>query len=641
MIATPTPTKKKNAASRFRSRNGEKKERLMPIDNNANDNSHAPSSKSSMSMNSSYEYTTPIRNANNANNTPKTVPVTPESAFNEWADTASRDSALSSQSRALSPALVDALQMAARPSPTHTNSSKNDTTSTTNGGRSTPLPTYTSSIEAMAAHVEASHLQNKWNKNRQQSKSAKKPTKMSPLSAKILNKNRLRTVSSSTSLSSSKSSSSDGRSTPVTSNRKLLFPRKLYAHTADMSNIPLKKLWLISLPILIPFILCELGIGLLVLLSKDAVVVTTVGDEGGVVVELPLPDVHKDLGRVPVYSYNNVPVEFTPSEESKDKEGGVNDVSTEGELDISIADSSSAVYDEGHDDEPNQKMLDEGFAKLRIASTSNQIQTDTERKIVESHCGNVWEIANDMAIKEASSNGELSSLSSSSINWKALALNSQRCLAASGLSFLSIKDTLDISTRLVVSTKVFDRLSYVEPQDADIRGGLGTALLFQGIFHDDIEESRRLLSLATYHLKVASSLCSTSSRVDDMETAAADILTPVPSRLSEEVINQNSISHTAILHNLALAYLAMGNMKGAVPILLQSAAVKREHSLLGTESNKPYWNVPNDVLQLVEERALLISARPQLEHSKKKKRKRIPFMSMPFDTEQMLDIGVM
>jgi len=517
--------------------------------------------------------------------------------------------------------------MAARPSPPHANS-KNDDTPTT--GRSTPLPTYTSSIEAMAAHVEASHLQNKWNKNRQ-SKSTKKnklktPTKMSPLSAKILNKNRLRTVSSSASLNSKRSS--DGRSTPVTSNRKLLFPRKLlYPHG---SNIPLKKLWLISLPILIPFILCELGIGLLVLLSKDTVVVTPVGGEGGVEVELPLPDVHKDLGRLPVYSYNSIPVEFTPSEEPTEEEA----VSTN-------IDSSSEVYDEGHDDELYQTMLDDGFAKLRMASTTNQMQTETERKIVESHCGNVWEIANEMAIKEASSNVELSS-PSSTINWKALALDSQRCLAASGLSFLSIKDTLDISTRLVVSTKVFDRLSYVEPQDADIRGGLGTALLFQGIFHDDIEESRRLLSLATYHLKVASSLCSTSSRVVDMETAAtADILTPVPSRLSEELANQNSISHTAILHNLALAYLATGNMKGAVPILLQSAAMKREHSLVGTESYKPYWNVPNDVLQLVEERALLISARPQLESNNKKKRKRIPFMSMPFDTEQMLDMGAM
>jgi len=625
MIATPTPTKKKNAASRFRSRNGEKKERMKPVDNSdANNNSHAPSSKSN--THSSYEYTTPIRNANNANNTPKTVPITPESAFNEWADTASRDSSsFSPKSRALSPALVDALQMAARPSPPH--SKNDDTSSTTNGGRSTPLPTYTSSIEAMAAHVEASHLQNKWNKNRQ-SKSAKKlktPTKMSPLSAKILNKNRLRTVSSSTSLSS-KSSSSDGRSTPVTSNRKLLFPRKLYTHT---NNIPLKKLWLISLPILIPFMLCELGIGLLVLLSKDTVVVTK--GEGAVVVELPLPDVHKDLGRVPVYSYNSIPVDFdSPSEDSMEEEA----VSTN-------IDSSSEVYDEGHDDELYQTMLDDGFAKLRMASTTNQIQTETERKIVESHCGNVWEIANEMAIKEASSDVELSS-PSSSINWKVLALDSQRCLAASGLSFLSIKDTLDISTRLVVSTKVFDRLSYVEPQDADIRGGLGTALLFQGIFHDDIEESRRLLSLATYHLKVASSLCSTSSRVDDMETAAtADILTPVPSRQSEELANQNSISHTAILHNLALAYLATGNMKGAVPILLQSAAMNRERSLVGAESTKPYWNVPNDVLQLVEERALLISARPQLESNKKRKRKRIPFMSMPFDTEQMLDMGAM
>ena len=52
--------------------------------------------------------------------------------------------------------------------------------------------------------------------------------------------------------------------------------------------------------------------------------------------------------------------------------------------------------------------------------------------------------------------------------------------------------------------------------------------------------------------------------------------------------------------------------------------MRREH----TASAKPYWNVPNDVLQAAEEMALLIAAAPKKEIiEKKSKRRRIPFVS--------------
>ena len=203
-------------------------------------------------------------------------------------------------------------------------------------------------------------------------------------------------------------------------------------------------------------------------------------------------------------------------------------------------------------------------------------------------------------------------------------------------------------------------MSYIDPTDLDVRAGLGTALLIQGIFgsssrdshHDDaddeqrdksIESRIRSLSLAAYHLKVASSLCTTSSNNNDHhhhhgETDPDDDdMTPTAIPTRHKLHDVNAVSHAAILHNLALAYLAVGDRKNAVPVLLQAAAIGRELTSLDT---KPYWNVPNEILMAMEERALLFSARPKEEdeeveesneEEKKRKRRRMPFMPLLHD----------
>ena len=312
-----------------------------------------------------------------------------------------------------------------------------------------------------------------------------------------------------------------------------------------------------------------------------------------------------------------------------------------------------------------QSKLEEGFAKMRgiddeLRGVDAKLR-GSRRKSVESLCGDVWEVANDMVTSSESNvvDGNVKTVepivskgvtSQSAVDeYNSLALDAQHCLGAAGLAFLE-KDDID-STRLGVSTQVFDRLSVIEPYDADVRAGLGTALLIQGIFHHDEEESRRSLSLATYHLNVASSLCSSSSRLDKVNTDMNSDMTPtsLSSRLTK-IDDGNAASHAAILHNLALAYMAAGDMHNSVPLLLRSSAIRREHTI--HTDTQPYWSVPNDVLMAVEERAVLIASSrsniPELggpnnmNKRRRRRRSRIPFMPFfrdhDFTVEEMIGI---
>jgi tetratricopeptide (TPR) repeat protein len=91
-----------------------------------------------------------------------------------------------------------------------------------------------------------------------------------------------------------------------------------------------------------------------------------------------------------------------------------------------------------------------------------------------------------------------------------------------------------------------------------------------------------------------------------------------------------SISHAAILHNLALAYTALGDYESAVPILLRATSSGHEHFA----TTKPYWNVPGQLLQIMEMRAMLIGATVSKKKSNNKmsKKKRIPFL--PFHEDR-------
>lgn len=214
--------------------------------------------------------------------------------------------------------------------------------------------------------------------------------------------------------------------------------------------------------------------------------------------------------------------------------------------------------------------------------------------------------------------------------------------------------------------------SHVDPYDVDTQAGLGTCLLLQALFGNLPDESDQtsLLTLATFHLKVASSLCS-GSRVpsnnnnDDHPDGTTRFprfsgfhrrqrVDPWHSNRSETkstFSSQTSPSHVygaAILHNLALAYIALGDSNSSVPVLLRAAALRRETSnddLVIEGYNpanngsavmiRPYWNMPEEVLLATEEKALLMAAKTKT--VKREKKRRIPFLSIPedFNFEEM------
>lgn len=88
--------------------------------------------------------------------------------------------------------------------------------------------------------------------------------------------------------------------------------------------------------------------------------------------------------------------------------------------------------------------------------------------------------------------------------------------------------------------------------------------------------------------------------------------------------DDNAASHAAIFHNLALAYLAVGDTDSSVLFLLRAAAIRREHH--SRNESKPYWNAPDDVLQAAEVTALLVAAKPNWALPTKQRGKRIPFL---------------
>ena len=278
-----------------------------------------------------------------------------------------------------------------------------------------------------------------------------------------------------------------------------------------------------------------------------------------------------------------------------------------------------------------ESVLELGNTKLTY---SGRVSSDyaLERKSVDSLCGEVWSATNAIMrsskyqsntsiepreiVQQIRSSGtrscdELTAQSELQV-LKSLAFEAQSCLGGAGLSFLSVDD-LDYE-RLRMSTKIFTELSRIETSNADVRAGLGTSLLIQGIFYEEIisheggekddNVKTSLLSLAAHYLTLALSI-------------------------SDATVSE-STSHAAILHNLALAYTAQGDFGSAVPILLlRTTSCGREHFA----TTKPYWNVPGDLLQKMEKKALVIGAAvPKKSNNKKSKKMRIPFL--PFHEDK-------
>ena len=186
----------------------------------------------------------------------------------------------------------------------------------------------------------------------------------------------------------------------------------------------------------------------------------------------------------------------------------------------------------------------------------------------------------------------------------------------------------------------------IEPLDAAIRAGLGTALLLQGIFYYDyvdpggaVTAQEALLKLALYHLKVASTMYSAQRKVQEVPNA---IEQSTQSGLSTSFSGQlegdgSSLAHSAALNNLALAYVALGDNDSSVPVLLRSASIRRETPAAGVL----YWNAHSKLLTNAEEKAMLTAAKSPLKSEvrrTKNARKRIPFLRRDISVDDLVGI---
>jgi len=317
-------------------------------------------------------------------------------------------------------------------------------------------------------------------------------------------------------------------------------------------------------------------------------------------------------------------------------------------------------------------MLRSRFQSLQTIQSDTAEQHHRLDATAASICHMVWNRANSILAKmtdgfDDDHNDDNENESGGNATLEFLVLDSQKCMGGEILSGLS-RD-VDVA-KLQVARDIFERLSHADPYDVDTQAGLGTCLLLQAIFGNLRDESDQtsLLTLAKFHLKVASSLCS-GSKVPWNNDDNPDGQTRFPrfsgfhrrqranpshsnrSETESASSSRKSRSHVygaAILHNLALAYIALGDSNSSVPVLLRAAALRREityedllieghdHANDGSVMIiRPYWNMPEEVLLATEEKALLMAAKTKT--VKREKKRRIPFLSISedFNFEEM------
>lgn len=193
----------------------------------------------------------------------------------------------------------------------------------------------------------------------------------------------------------------------------------------------------------------------------------------------------------------------------------------------------------------------------------------------------------------------------------------------------------------------YPKQAHLDPYSLEAQAGLGTSVLAQGLLNanhtSDLDNYREaqvsLITLATFHLKLASSLCSGPhggvGRVVDKLHKSSVVPVESVSIETQEIGPDEQLRHStnaAILHNLALAYIALGDSSSSVPLLLRAAAIQRQ---VEPQRNAFYWNLPDKVLQLMEEKAWLLGAKSKRKNQKKKRR--IPFVPETLTFDEMLD----
>ncbi|KAL7481819.1 hypothetical protein ACHAW6_007493 [Cyclotella cf. meneghiniana] len=285
-----------------------------------------------------------------------------------------------------------------------------------------------------------------------------------------------------------------------------------------------------------------------------------------------------------------------------------------------------------------EAMLDEAFSMIAASKSTSANQKETENlhnaetlcENVRSRVREVSALKNDHSFGVGMVNKSFESgSSSSSYNANALRLleyNSQLCIGGVKMS----RTSSEVDTMLQEAKNTFEQLVHLDPYNLDAHAGLGSSVLAQGLLNSypssaaSQEAQVSLLKLATFHLKLASSLCSASrGRVGRVlnellisdEVPAEDAI--IKGKEIERDKQLSLLTHVSVLHNLALAYVALGDSNSSVTLLLRAAAIQ------------------HNVLQLMEEKACLIGAKS--ERKKQKKKRRIPFVPETCTFDEMLD----
>ena len=118
-----------------------------------------------------------------------------------------------------------------------------------------------------------------------------------------------------------------------------------------------------------------------------------------------------------------------------------------------------------------------------------------------------------------------------------------------------------------------------------------------------------------FHLKAASSLCQKGA----VEAQPQSIFQSDASAMS-----------AAILHNLALASISLGDDVSSVALLLRAGAIRREDS---AHSVNLFWNCSHGALLTIEQQAALMGAK-RTRRQKKKTKSKIPFLSDRFAVKE-------
>ncbi|KAL3779029.1 hypothetical protein HJC23_011468 [Cyclotella cryptica] len=301
-----------------------------------------------------------------------------------------------------------------------------------------------------------------------------------------------------------------------------------------------------------------------------------------------------------------------------------------------------------------EAMLDEAFRLMAASKSTSGYEKETENLLsAETLCNNVLSRVSeasslstdqymDVGVFNKTSEAGARNSSFNAHSLKLLEFNSHLCIGGVKMSTTSH----EVDSMLQEAKNAFEYVARLYPYSLGAQAGLGTALLAQVLLNanypsdsSSIETQVSLLTLATFHLKSASSLCSAPHGLGGRVVDELHISSVVPvegiSIKTEDIGRGKELrhsTHAAVLHNLALAYIALGDSHSSVSLLLRAAAIQRQ---VEPQRNALYWNLPDKILLLMEEKARLLGAKS--EGNKQNKKRRIPFVPETFTFDEMLD----